>query len=67
MITITLNGEQLDINEGSTVDDMLNIIGAEKQQVAVVVNENIVYPENRTSFLLQESDQVEVLVFVEGG
>lgn len=67
MITITLNGEQLDINEGSTVDDMLNIIGAEKQQVAVVVNENIVYPENRTGFLLQESDQVEVLVFAEGG
>ncbi len=67
MITITLNGEQLDINEGSTVDDMLNIIGAEKQQVAVVVNENIVYPENRTGFLLQENDQVEVLVFAEGG
>ena len=67
MITIILNGEQRDINDGSTVDDILNIIGAEKQRVAVVVNENIVYPQKRSSFVLQENDQVEVLAFVGGG
>ncbi|MCG8342222.1 MAG: sulfur carrier protein ThiS [Chlorobiales bacterium] len=67
MITITLNGEQHKIRDGSTVDDILDIIGAEKQRVAVVVNENIVYPEKHSSMVLQENDQVEVLAFVEGG
>ena len=67
MITITLNGEQRDIHDGSTVDDILGIIGAEKQRVAVVVNENIVYPEKRSSMKLRDNDQVEVLSFAEGG
>lgn len=67
MITITLNGEQRDIRNGSTVNDILSIIGAEKQRVAVVVNENIIYPEKRGSMVLRENDQVEVLAFVEGG
>jgi len=67
MITITLNGQQREIQEGSSVEDILGIIGAEKQRVAVVVNENIVYPEKRGSVLLQEKDLVEVLSFVAGG
>ncbi|UZJ40216.1 sulfur carrier protein ThiS [Prosthecochloris sp. SCSIO W1101] len=67
MITITLNGEQRNVQNGSSVDDLLGIIGAETQRVAVVVNENIVYPEKRSSQILQENDQVEVLAFVEGG
>ena len=67
MITITLNGEQRDIHDGSTVDDILSTIGAEKQRVAVVVNENIISPEKRRSLVLRENDQVEVLSFVEGG
>ena len=67
MITITLNGEQRDIRDGSTVNDILSIIGTEKQRVAVVVNENIIYPEKRGGMVLRENDQVEVLAFVEGG
>lgn len=67
MITITLNGEQRKIRDGSTVDDILDIIGAEQQRVAVVVNENIVSPENRSSMILRENDQVDVLAFAEGG
>ncbi len=67
MITITLNGEQRDLHDGSTVDDLLGIIGAEKQHVAVVVNESIVYPEKRSRMKLRDNDQVEVLSFVEGG
>lgn len=67
MITITLNGEQRNVQTGSSVDDLLGIIGAETQRVAVVINENIVYPEKRSSQILQENDQVEVLAFVEGG
>ncbi|WP_294344028.1 sulfur carrier protein ThiS [Prosthecochloris sp.] len=67
MITITLNGEERNVQDGTSIDDLLGIIGAEKQRVAVVVNENIVYPEKRSGLMLQENDQVEVLAFVEGG
>jgi sulfur carrier protein len=66
-IAITLNGESKEIPAGTTVAGLLNTVGAESQNVAVVVNENIVRPDARASVLLQENDQVEILVFAGGG
>ena len=66
-IGITLNGERKNVPEGASVADLLNTLGAESQNVAVVVNENIVRPDARASVLLQENDQVEILVFAGGG
>ncbi|NTU59378.1 MAG: sulfur carrier protein ThiS [Chlorobiaceae bacterium] len=67
MIQITLNGEHRDIPEGSSVTDLLAVTGADRQQVAVVVNERIVRPEDRRSCILKEHDQIDVLVFAGGG
>jgi len=67
IISITLNGQKHDIPDGSTVADILPMIGADRQQVAVVVNETIVRPDNRAAHLLHDNDQVDVLVFAGGG
>jgi sulfur carrier protein len=67
MITIDLNGERREIQDGSTVTELLNSIGADRQRVAVVVNEIIVRPENRDHHFLHENDHVDVLVFAGGG
>jgi len=66
-IAITLNGESREIPAGATVSELLVIAEADRQPVAVVVNENIVRPEERPSRVLQAGDQVEVLVFAGGG
>jgi sulfur carrier protein len=67
LIQIALNGEKRDVPEGSSVADLLAVSGADRQQVAVVVNERIVRPDDRQSCILQENDQIDVLVFAGGG
>jgi sulfur carrier protein len=67
MIRIELNGQTREIPEGFSVADLLVVDGADRQQVAVVVNERIVRPDARPVCILQENDQVEVLVFAGGG
>ena len=67
MITIELNGRNQALPEASTVNDLFPILGSDGKNVAVVVNETIVRPENRSSLLLHEGDRVEVIVFAGGG
>ena len=66
-IAITLNGERKEVPAGTTVAGLLVIADALSQPVAVVVNENIVRPDQRDSCILQDKDQVEILVFAGGG
>jgi sulfur carrier protein len=66
-IGIILNGERKEIPAGSTVAELLVIADALRQPVAVVVNENIVRPDQRDSCILQDQDQIEILVFAGGG
>jgi sulfur carrier protein len=67
MITIKLNGEKQPLPAGVAVSDLLSIIGSDGKSVAVVVNEQIIRPENRSTHLLHEADQVELLIFAGGG
>jgi sulfur carrier protein len=67
MISINLNGERREIPAAASVVDMLELTGAGRQQVAVVVNERIVRPDERATTILRENDQVDVLVFAGGG
>ena len=66
-ISITMNGERKEIPVGSSVAELLELAGAGRQDVAVVVNEAIVRPADRSSTILNENDQVDVLVFAGGG
>jgi len=67
LIQIALNGERREIPEGSSVAELLAISGADRQQVAIVVNEKIVRPDERQAHILQNDDQIDVLVFAGGG
>ena len=67
MITIELNGQQQPLSPGSTVNDLLAIIGSDGKSVAVLVNDRIIRPESRALHQLQEGDLVELLVFAGGG
>jgi sulfur carrier protein len=67
MITIELNGQQQSLPSGSAVTDLFAAIGSDGKSVAVVVNETIIRPENRSAHILQEGDHVELLIFAGGG
>ncbi len=67
MITIELNGQKQPLPTGSAVSDLLSIIGSDGKSVAVLVNQQIIRPENRSARILQEGDEVELLIFAGGG
>ncbi len=67
MITIELNGKEEQLPSGSDVNGLLSIIGSDGKNVAVLVNDRSVRPENRPTHLLQEGDRVEILIFAGGG
>ena len=67
MITIELNGKLQTLPPGSTVTDLLSIIGSDGNTVAIVVNDRIIRPDKRSTYLLQDNDRVEILVFAGGG
>jgi len=67
MITIALNGQQQPLPANASVNDLLAIVGSEGKSIAVVVNDRIIRPENRSTHLLHEGDSVELLIFAGGG
>ncbi|NTW52111.1 MAG: sulfur carrier protein ThiS [Chlorobiaceae bacterium] len=67
MISITLNGQRHEVAAGSSISDLLPLVGADRQQVAVVANSLIVRPEERSDFILNENDEVDILIFAGGG
>jgi len=67
MITIELNGKEQCLKSGSSVSNLFSFVGCDDTNVAVVINEKIIRPENRSTHLLQEGDRVEILVFAGGG
>ncbi|KAB0667410.1 sulfur carrier protein ThiS [Oryzomonas japonica] len=64
---ITLNGEQADIAEGSTVAGLLEHLQLPRERVAVEVNLAIVPKAAYDSCGLAEGDRIEVVHFVGGG
>ncbi len=66
-ISITVNGQSLEIATGSTIADCLASQGVRTQLVAVERNLEIVPQQEHASTLLSEGDQIEVVTLVGGG
>ncbi len=66
-MNITLNGEAVNIAEGSTVAGLLEHLQLPRERVAVEVNLDIVPKAAYDGHGLSEGDRVEVVHFVGGG
>lgn len=66
-MTIQLNGEQHDIQDGMSVAGLLRHLEIRVDQVAVEVNREIMDKGGFEMRSLQEGDQVEVMSFIGGG
>jgi len=64
---ITLNGEGIDIAEGSTVAGLLEHLQLQRERVAVEVNLDIIPKTAYDSHGLSDGDRIEIVHFVGGG
>ncbi|WP_456433033.1 sulfur carrier protein ThiS [Nitratifractor sp.] len=67
MITVTLNGQSREIEEGTTLQALIDALGIGSKVMAAAVNMEIVKQEQWNSHILQAGDRVELLHFVGGG
>jgi thiamine biosynthesis protein ThiS len=64
---ITLNGEAIDIAEGSTIAGLLEHLQLQRERVAVEVNLDIVPKTAYDGHGLSDGDRIEIVHFVGGG
>jgi sulfur carrier protein len=64
---ILLNGENLGTKDGSSIAELLTLLGIGSERVAVEVNLDIVPKANYDSHILTDGDRVEIVHFVGGG
>jgi sulfur carrier protein len=64
---VTVNGETIEMPEGSRLAGLLTQVGLLRKQIVVEVNRDILQPSADEQFVLSEGDQVELIQFVGGG
>ena len=64
---ITVNGEPRDVPDGSTLDELLGVLGLADVRVAVERNGQIVPLSEYGACRLQQGDQFEIVTLVGGG
>jgi len=64
---VVVNGDSIDIVDGSTVAELLEGLQIGRDRVAVEVGLEIVPKAHYTTHILQEGDHVEIVQFVGGG
>lgn len=64
---LTVNGDPMELNEGTTVSGLLSELKLKPELVVVELNLNILRREELPKTVLKGNDQVEVVHFVGGG
>ncbi len=66
-LTILINGNLIDVDEGAGIGDLIKALGLETDRVAVELNKRIVRRVDWGSTTISEGDKVEIVHFVGGG
>lgn len=67
LITLTVNGERIQVNRDTTIADLLKRFGLTPGQVAVERNLQVVPRSDFAAVVLGEGDTLEIVHFVGGG
>ena len=65
--TIAVNGEPQAVPSGTTVAELLALLGLDPRRVAVERNRDVVPRSTYADDLLADGDRVEIVTFVGGG
>ena len=66
-VTITVNGEPVGVPEGTTVSDLLKLLGVEPVQIAVELDGKVVRREAWSDIPIRSGATLEIVRFVGGG
>ena len=66
-MNIIINGQEKDIKEGITLEELLHKLGLDGKVMAAAVNMDIVKQDIWDKHILKEDDKLELLDFVGGG
>lgn len=66
-IKVTINGESREIEGGSTVRELIETLGLNRESVAVERNRSIVKKDSFDAARIEDGDQLEIVEFVGGG
>jgi sulfur carrier protein len=66
-VTVVVNGESRELQRGTTVADVVALLGRGPKGLAVAVNEEVVPRTRWPATMLHERDRVEVLTAAAGG
>lgn len=66
-MTLTLNGESLEVVDDSNAHDLIVQLGYENQRIALEINEIIIPKSKHTEFALNAGDKIEIIKAVGGG
>ena len=64
---IQLNGSPYEINNGTSLNELLNKLKIQKNKVAIEVNGEIVEKKKYHELILNGNDKVEIVHFIGGG
>jgi len=64
---VIINGEEKDIKEGITVQELLKELGIEEKTMAAAIDMQVIKKEDWCKRVIGEGEKVEFLHFVGGG
>lgn len=67
MISVYVNGEPLELSQGTTVADLLNQLSIHTSAIAVECNGMIVQKPDHSTCQLNADDAIEIVTLVGGG
>ena len=66
-MTVTLNGKKEELQDGVSVEDLLNARKIRVEMVSIEVNDQIIRRERFRETPLKEGDRVEFIYYMGGG
>jgi sulfur carrier protein len=66
-VKVRVNGRETDVRAGTTVAELVDVLGLRDRRVAVEINRDVVARDEWTRRSVTESDTVEIVQFVGGG
>ncbi len=66
-MTVTVNGQPRDLRDGTTVADLLALLGAKQTGIAVACNDAVVRRSRFGAHRIVHGDRIEIIQAVAGG
>jgi sulfur carrier protein len=63
----TINGEERELREGTTIGELLELLGTPSNGIAVACNEAVIRRARYDEHRIQPGDRVEIIKAVAGG